>query len=155
MQSSSVYAVKSLLGWRSLLGLLSVVVACGDRVSSWTPEDKENIGHFFASQKADLAAVRLSNSGAPFSMMSEAERDEIVRLKRLALSEAKLLKDELLAKANGNLPQQFRALYQQSLELQLRNLEVGDIDAELKGSALHDQWVEWFNANKRAIKIPK
>ena len=137
------------------MAILPVVAACGDPVASWSLEDKENIRHFFASQMADLDAVRLSNAGASYSIMSEAERNEFVRLVRVALSEAKLLRDEVLAKANRDLPKQFRTLYQQSLELRLRNLELGDITAEIKGSALHDQWVEWFNANKSVIRVPK
>ena len=155
MQPLREYTADSfLVGWL-LLAILSVVAACGDPVASWNLEDKENIRHFFASQKADLDAVRLSNAGASYSIMSEAERNEFVRLVRVALSEAKLLRDEVLAKANRDLPKQFRALYQQSLELRLRNLELGDITPEIKGSALHDQWVEWFNANKSVIRVPK
>lgn len=138
-----------------VLALSWLLAACGDPRASWTAQDKENIAHFFASQKADLAAVRLANSGVAFSMMSETERTELLRLKRLALSEAKLLKDEVLSKANRDLPQRFRELYQRSLELRLQNLEIGDIKAELEGSALHDQWVDWYNANRSAIKIPK
>lgn len=99
-----------LVAW-VLFALLSVVAACGDSVTSWKPEDKENIQQIFASQKADLDAVQLSNSGAPYSIMSEAERKELVRLMRVALFEAKLLRDEVLAKANGELPKQFRTLY--------------------------------------------
>jgi hypothetical protein len=101
-----------LVGW-VLLGVLSVLAACADPVASWSPEDKENIRHFLASQKADLEAIQLSNSGTPYSIMSERERNEFVRLIRVALSEAKLLRDEVLAKANRDLPQQFRTVYQQ------------------------------------------
>lgn len=155
MQPLREYTADSFLAGWLLLAILSVVAACGDPVASWNLEDKENIRHFFASQMADLDAVRLSNAGASYSIMSEAERNEFVRLVRVALSEAKLLRDEVLAKANRDLPKQFRTLYQQSLELRLRNLELGDITAEIKGSALHDQWVEWFNANKSVIRVPK
>ena len=155
MQPLREYTADSFLAGWLLLAILSVVAACGDPVASWNLEDKENIRHFFASQMADLDAVRLSNAGASYSIMSEAERNEFVRLVRVALSEAKLLRDEVLAKANRDLPKQFRTLYHQSLELRLRNLELGDITAEIKGSALHDQWVEWFNANKSVIRVPK
>lgn len=155
MQPLREYTADSFLAGWLLLAILSVVAACGDPVASWSLEDKENIRHFFASQMADLDAVRLSNAGASYSIMSEAERNEFVRLVRVALSEAKLLRDEVLAKANRDLPKQFRTLYQQSLELRLRNLELGDITAEIKGSALHDQWVGWFNANKSVIRVSK
>jgi hypothetical protein len=155
MQSLRAYTADSFLVGRLLLAVLLVVAACGDPVASWNPEDKENIRHCLASQKADLEAVQLSNSGIPYSSMSEAELIEFVRLMRVALSEAKLLRDEVLAKANRDLPKPFRTLFQQSLELRLKNLELGDITAEIKGSALHDQWVEWFNANRSAIRVPK
>lgn len=149
------HSANSFLVMWLLFTLLSAVAACGDAASGWTPETKENIQHFFASQKADLEAVRLSNSGAPYSIMSGAERDEFVRLSRVALSEAMLLRDEVLAMANRDLPIQFRTLYQQSLELRLRNLEAGDMAAERESSSLHDQWVEWFNTHRSTVKIPK
>lgn len=149
------HSANSFLVMWLLFTLLSAVAACGDAASGWTSETKENIQHFFASQKADLEAVRLSNSGAPYSIMSGAERDEFVRLSRVALSEAMLLRDEVLAMANRDLPIQFRTLYQQSLELRLRNLEAGDMAAERESSSLHDQWVEWFNTHRSTVKIPK
>lgn len=134
---------------------LSVLAACGESAGDWKPADKENIQHFFASQRANLEAIRLSDSDAPYSIMSREEQNEFVRLNRVALSEARMLRDEVLAIAHRDLPKQFRTLYQQSLELRLRNLEVSDMAAEIESHALHDQWVEWFNANRSAIRIPK
>ena len=112
----------------------------------WTDEDKQNIHHFFASQRADKAAMAVSNRGSSV---------EILRLLQEALHHALLLRDEVLAKAHPELPKKFRDLYQSSLELMIRAFQYRDNSASFRSSQLHDQWVDWFNANKRKIKIPR
>jgi hypothetical protein len=149
----SVFYIRSL--FIILAGSAILIGGCGLHTPDWTQEEKENIAHFFNSREADQRAVRLSNSGEPFTTFTQEEWAEFVRLKKLALAESKLIRDEVLAKANSELPKRYRQLYQRSLELQIQNMEVGDINAEIEGASLHDSWVDWINANKHSIKIPK
>lgn len=121
----------------------------------WTDEDKQNIHHFFASQRADKAAMAVSNRGSSVSPVSANDTVEILRLLQEALHHALLLRDEVLAKAHPELPKKFRDLYQSSLELMIRAFQYRDNSASFRSSQLHDQWVDWFNANKRKIKIPR
>lgn len=65
------------------------------------------------------------------------------------------VRDDVLEKALPGLSVPYRLLFQRSLELQVRNLERGDIGAEMTGSALHDEWVDWIAAPGREVRIPK
>lgn len=138
-----------------LLIFSSLLIGCGNSGKKWTNEEKDNIEHFLKSGEASRAAVRISNSGDPYKVVPKVEMDKINDLRYLALSEAKLVRDDVLAKAHPDLPKKFRNLYQKSLELRIENVKNGNFKLELKGSKLHDSWVDWINANNKKIKIPK
>jgi hypothetical protein len=89
--------------------------------------------------------------------LSRAELAKILKLKRTALSEAKLVDDAVLAKAHPDLLNRFRQLYQEGLELRILNMESagGNPEAESAGLRLHDQWADWCNDNRNAISFPK
>lgn len=135
--------------------LFVILAGFAEAAPRWTEEDRKNIQHFFASRQADKAAVSISNRGGPFSPVSSKDTAEILRLRQEALHHALLLRDDVLAKAHPELPKKFRDLYQRSLELMIRAFQDRDNSASFRASQLHDQWVGWFNANKRKIKIPK
>jgi len=138
-----------------IFGALYVFFAACSNKPQWTPEERLNIEHFLNCEKADNVAARLANSGMGFSAMSSDEVAELLQLKKKALTEAQAVRDDVLAKAHPDLPQHFRLEYQRSLELQIRNLEVGDVSAEIEGSNLHDKWVDWINSHNEEIRIPK
>jgi hypothetical protein len=138
-----------------ILGLLCAFNAACSSQSEWTRQEKLNFQHFFNAQKADAAAVLLSNSGMPNSAISPNTSNEILQLMKKALGEAQIIRDEVLAKAHPNLPEHFRRELQRSLELQIRNLEVGDASAEIEGSRLHYKWIYWINSHKSEIKVPQ
>jgi hypothetical protein len=123
--------------------------------SKWTDEEKSNIQHFFASGEASKKAVRISNSGKAYSIVPAPEMVEIIKLTKVALSEAKLVRNDVLKKAHPDLPEKYRQLYQKSLELQLSGFTSGEILKEIQAGKLHDSWVDWINSNNKKIKIPK
>lgn len=121
---------------------------------SWTDEEKANFEHFHASAAARQGAVRISNLGGP-GIVDEAGLSEIRELNCNALEQARLVRDDVLEKALAGMSGPFRQKYQRGLELVLRNLEVGDIQAELEGSRLLNEWVDWMNAHRRAARFPR
>jgi hypothetical protein len=131
---------------------LAVICACAGS-SEWTSEEKANALHYLRAAEADIAASQLVNQrGGPDIT---AAVPEILRLKRTALMEAQQVRDSVLEKALPGLSEPYRLLFQRSLELQIRNLERGDLEAEITGSALHDEWVDWISAPGREVRIPK
>ncbi len=133
-----------------LLLVSGLLASCSGQVTEWSEDDKQNIRHFFISRDANQAATALSNSSR-----GSFSQEEFLTLRRLALAEARLVNDSVLAKAHPDLPERYRNLYQASLEYSINALEKGDNAASIKGSSLHDQWVDWFNAHKSKIRIPK
>ena len=132
--------------------LIALIVssACSEQDDNWTEAEKENIQYFFTSGEANRAAVAYSNSAdKPFV------ESEYLDLQRRALAEALKVEDAVLAIAHPDLPESFRNLYQRSLELSIEAFENNDNAASLKSSSLHDQWVEWYNAHRREIRIPR
>ncbi len=138
-----------------MLGILCAFITACSSQSEWTPEEKLNFKHFINAQKADAAAVLLSNSGVPNSATSPNTANEKLQLMKKALGEARIIRDDVLAKAHPDLPEHFRRELQRSLELQIRNLEVGDASAEMEGSRLHYKWIYWINSHKSEIKAPQ
>ena len=79
----------------------------------------------------------------------------MLRLRKLAFAEARLVRDDVLEKALPGLSRAYRQWYERSLELRIHNLEVGDVVAEVEGSRLHDQWVDWITPRQRQIRVPE
>jgi len=138
-----------------ILGILCAFNAACSSQPEWTPEERLNFKHFISAQKADAAAVLLSNTGMPNSATSPNTANEILQLMKKALGEAQIIRDDVLAKAHPDLPEHFRRELQRSLELQIRNLEVGDASAGIEGSSLHYKWIYWINSHKGEIKAPQ
>lgn len=138
----------------ALLSLSLFCISCSTN-ETWTEEEKQNFRHYINSAEADILVAQLINQAQPFSSMSKETAVEILRLRRYALEQAKLVSNDVLEKALSGLSQPYRELYQRSLELQIKNFAVGDVSAEIEGSRLHDQWVDWINPRQPKIRVPR
>lgn len=138
----------------ALLVLLIALTSCSSEEHiEWTDYDKNNIKHFFASREANQQYVQLTNSGNSIKTSASPEQF-LIRLKK-ALHEAKQLDNAVLAKAHPELPEKYRSLYQASLMHMIRAFENRDNRTSIKGTELHDQWVDWYNSNLKKIRIPE
>ena len=81
--------------------------------------------------------------------------DRILRLKKTALQEAKLLEDAVLDKAHPQLRIQFREEYQKGIEAYLRGSEKGDAKAEQESADLHEAWACWYDENRTNLRVAK
>jgi hypothetical protein len=140
-----------------LVIVVLLVGGCGES-SAFTQDEKKNIRHFELSLEHGEKATKETNR-ADINIKSIEERGShilaILKHKKNALSEAKLVRDELLDKLNPELRVNFRDKYQRSLELFLEAFESGDSSKSIKSSLLHDAWVDWINENIDAILIPR
>jgi len=87
--------------------------------------------------------------------MSEDDFATISGLYKNALSEANLVTDEVLEKANPDLPTEYRQYFQKGVELRISSWEKRNVGDEIKGSGLLDAWGEWYQQNRQNIKIPQ
>ena len=143
--------MKTKLIW-SLLVLVILFSSCVKPY--FTDEEKRQARLFLEAKKADLQAIQISNSGQPFRLIKKEDIQEMLRLRKKALNIARTISDQALLKIHKNLPVEY-SKYKEALSLIITNLEKGDIMAAIKGNMLHDNWVDWFNANKSEFKIPK
>jgi len=130
----------------------------GSSKPDWSDSERENLEHYHRSSDAIRQAVRIMNAGprnGP-SQLTPEESDAWIALKKIALNEARKVDLEVLAKAHPNLPSQFREKYLRSLELanpfQERDVPLSE---QMAAQTLFDEWVDWFNANRANIHLPK
>lgn len=121
---------------------------------NWTKEEIENAEYILDSANADRSAINMANS-AGFGVATEEETSKYFGLKQTALEYARQVHDDVLVKVHAELPYHFRQEYQRSLELMLEAFENGDNTKSLQAVVLHDKWVDWWNANKKDIRIPR
>lgn len=143
---------------RILYGLLFVIlsfliISCSSN-SAFTDEEKAKARLFNQAQNADFESIKISNSRPPYSTISEEDINEMLRLKKKALSIAEEIPDNVLRKIHKDLPIKY-AIYKQALSLRIQNLEKGDMQAEIEGSKLMDEFINWYDANRNDFKIPK
>lgn len=131
--------------------LLAVVVAC----SEWSAEEKENSQNILRAFKEVQEATRISNSGLSFAPMPPANLERMIAHYEAALIYAITVEDKVLDKVHPEIRPHWRGEFEQGLHLRLINFHERDTQAEIEGSALLDQFGDWWDVNKDDIKIPK
>ncbi len=120
----------------------------------WSNEEIDNARHFFRALEASQRATRRSNAVSPGTLTD----DDITALLsdgKEALTEAQMVRDDVLEKACPGMSTRFRTKFQRGLELQVRNLEVRDTQGLIEGVSLDNEWGDWYTANRTMIVFPK
>jgi hypothetical protein len=129
-----------------------------DTKPDWTDEERENIKHFERMSDAMQQSTRIVNSGrsGKASVMPPEDARAIASLHALALKEANLVDPAVLAKAHPDLPAHFQSDLLPFLQT-MNRVHAGraSLADQLEAHTLFDKWVDWFNANRTDIKIPK
>jgi hypothetical protein len=126
----------------------------GDSESDWTDEDRENFKHFKRMSDAMQQSARIINSGpsGEFSVIESADARALVSLYAIALQEAELVDPALLAKAHPDLPAHFQTELLPFIQ-SVNAARVG-VAEQMEAQMLLDDWVDWYNANRRVIRTP-
>ncbi len=151
------------IGYASV-GVMSVVLLFrATPAKSWSQEDKQNAGHFVRSMRAFGEAVEfMDRHFDPRNPLRRADRSESLKLHGLlteALAEARVVRDEVLAKAHPDLPRVVKERYIPFLELFIRMIETPRTDPGVeamraRGVALMGQWQDWWTANVKQVRFP-
>lgn len=137
-----------------VLFVILLTRTASSQTPEWTAADLDNIQHLFASFRADTEATRLDRSAGP-GLVTPGEEAAWLELIREAHGEALQLRDDVLRRAHPDLPWHLRNEYQRSLELLLEAAEEGDNAKSALSGVLHDRWVDWWNAARANIRIPR
>jgi hypothetical protein len=130
----------------------------GRSTPSLTDQEKDNLEHYHRSSDAVRQAQRILNAGPPdqISQLKPEEAVAYISLYKIALNEAKQVDLDVLAKIHPELPQHYRDEYLPAVELlHQSHTSVGTFNNQMESHRLWDDWVDWFNANKSDIRMPK
>jgi hypothetical protein len=131
------------------------VIKVGSLWDSWTIEEQKNATHFTNAEKAYRKAVAITND-VTLGKLQYSDSDEfkgLIRNYKLAASEARMVKDSVLDKIHPQMKINFRTKFQKAAELMVQSLETRDMNSQIRGVQLHGAWVDWWNSNKKQIKI--
>ncbi len=101
------------------------------------------------SQPAETSA-----SGVELGSVSKKESNTYIKMLADTLNQANSVSDAVLAKIHPELPKAYRSIFIASLENKLHGWRDSDPEASLKGTLLHNQWIDWWNAHyKKFAKL--
>ena len=137
-----------------LLGV-QTLTACSDE-PTFTEAEKTNARYITLAFREVQQAVRISNSGPAFSLVSKEDGDRITMHYQNALKYAEIVTDDVLDKVHPEIREHWRGEMEEGVRLRLINFqEKNNPQAEIRGSELLDRFGDWWNANKRDLKVPK
>lgn len=125
--------------------------------SPWTEGEKENARYIIMSMEEVNKATIISNKQRPFST-SPSDSPDIIRIVQhteKAYEYAKVVTDSVLDKAHPDLRSHWRGEHQEGLRLILKSWEESDFQAQIMGKLLRSRFGDWWNQNKKQIRIPK
>jgi len=125
---------------------------------TFTEAERENLSHFSASLHADVAATDILYSKNK-ATITKSDIEQVMSLRKTALSEAKAVSDNVLDKIHPDLKKHFREEYQQCLVRAIEFFE-GPDHSEIvfdKANELGLKWSRWYNSNetRAELKVPK
>jgi hypothetical protein len=98
---------------------------------------------------SNQATLILNRNG---SNLSADEMQNIVRLKKMALEEARLVDVESLNKQHDDFGNQWRDKYIKGLDMFIQGVENSDGVKLLQGQALLEEWGHWYTDNYNDIR---
>ncbi len=134
--------------------LILLLAACSDE-PTWSEQEKTNARYITLAFGESQQAIRISNSQQAFSAMSTEVRESMTMHYQTARQYAETVTDGVLDKVHSEMRAHWRNEFQEGIRLRLIKLQHGDLEAEIKGSALLDRFGDWWNANKKDLRVPK
>ena len=129
--------------------VMVVSVGCSRK---WSESDKENAAHFFHAVKFMDLYVKIENTRGPLVKKDEIE-DAVSQLE-IILGEANLVENSFLEKRHAGFREAFRDKFQKSVELRLAGFKIQDFQKVNESNRLLDDWINWFEKNKRGMEMP-
>ncbi len=130
------------------------IVKVGSRYDSWTIEEQKNAVHFMNADKARRKATAILNDRSDlYKLQFDSDYGGMLTYLKLAVSEARLVHNNVLDKIHPQMKINFRLRFQKSCELMIKFFETKDMKFQLQSMHLHNEWVDFWNRNKKDIKI--
>jgi len=115
-------------------------------------QERETVAEFKATMESAILASRVVNRGVAFSVMSEADADELMRHYRASLAHAEKVDTDFLNQKYEGWGDHFEKEFLAGLRLVVEGHDKADAIISLAGQKLMDSWGEWFNQNVKKIR---
>ena len=115
-------------------------------------QEKGTVVAFTATMESANLASRVVNRGVAFSVMSQADADDMMRHYRAALAHAEKVDTNFLNKKYEGWGTHFEKEFLSGLRLLVEGNDKADATISLAGQKLMDLWGNWFNNNVKKIR---
>jgi membrane-bound ClpP family serine protease len=115
-------------------------------------QEMETVVAFTATMESANLASRFVNKGVAFSVMSQADTDDMMRHYRVALVHAEKVDTNFLNEKYDGWGTHFEKEFLSGLRLVVEGDEKVDATISRTGQKLMDSWGNWFNDNVKEIR---
>lgn len=113
---------------------------------------KDTVAHFIATMESANLASRVVNKGTAYSVVSEADVDEMMRHYRAAFSNAVEVDIDFLNQKYDGWGTHFEKEFLTGLRLVIEGNDKADASMSVAGQRLMDSWGDWFNDHVKEIR---
>ena len=127
-----------------------LLISCNSK-PKFSESEKTQARLFIEVIELDNKSINISNAHAAYESLNASDIENMLNLKVQALEKAEQIQITVLSKMNKDLPKNYR-YYKKGLSVRIENLKIGNINAEVEGSKLLDEWATWYDNNKKGYK---
>jgi len=138
-----------------LLLIIAIFSSSCNEEPEWTENEKLNAAHFFRALQHAQKATSIANKAVSDSNLTSDDIRQEMPVLEDALREAAAVDNEFLKERHPGMALAFRSKFQAGIEARIAGLKTKDAGSLNSSVALRDEWVDWFEANKRETQMPR
>ncbi|MDX2224683.1 MAG: hypothetical protein SFV21_18160 [Rhodospirillaceae bacterium] len=121
-------------------------------LNTWSDQEIDQVRNLQAAIYDVQAAIGTVNrlGGA----IDPAQADTVAALYEKAASAAAQVDAAVLARVHDELPEVWRDKFRKSTDMYVGAIRAHDRDGARQAALLQDDWIRWYNKNKRDMNIP-
>ena len=132
-----------------VFGLCTLIILGCSQGNQEQSKKEATIRHLSKSIEYDKKATAIINKGNAYSVMDTNDSEEMIKLLRKALEEAKQVDFGILNSEVPGWGAKFRDGYIEGLSLILKGHETANMQLTIEGQKKAADYKEWFNREKR------
>jgi hypothetical protein len=122
--------------------------------TDFNPTDRESNWHYTNSKKACDEALLIIVKRGDVAELTRDEANEVVRLRRLAISKGQFVEPGYLQRVHHELPRKYREEYLKAFQMLAEGLESNNRAFTLAGTYGYNEFAEWMKDNRKGLKFP-
>ncbi|MCB2107588.1 MAG: hypothetical protein KDE14_07810 [Rhodobacteraceae bacterium] len=134
-------------------GIAAIAAATAWYLTHWSDAEIEQVRNLqSAIFDVQMAIDYVNRRGGA---LDPEQTREVLAYYQHAQARAADISDEVLARVHTDLPRVWPEIFRRSTELYVGALENSNRDRARDAALLQDNWIRWYNLNKRKMSIPR